>query len=212
MSINRSAEIRWIFEGKIKENIKERFNNGTFKPKYEERDDQYLVLAGLDKIGIKLREKKLEFKPLVSSKIEINLPDKINGKVELWEKWSLKDSEAGAFLHIPKNTDNENWIKINKSRFLRKYSMDNGISEEVNPDYRPDEGCGVEITGLIIDKTIESYWTLGFEAFGSNENIVNILSEVINNFFTEDTLISLNEQELCIDNSKSYPEFLTSII
>lgn len=218
MSLFRSAEIRWVFEGKPKQGIKSWFRNGGYMPSEETRKDQYLIFPGMEKIGIKLRQSKLEFKPIIQSNIDIALPSTIVGKPEVWEKWSIEDSEAGEFLYNYANNNEEHWINVEKSRLLRKFSADNGAIKEVNASERPNEGCGIEITELKIrklitnaDSTLTEYWSFGLEAFGGKDNICNILEQSINKFMSDDLVDEFKELSLTIDNSMSYPEFLFTI-
>jgi len=218
MSSFKSSEIRWMFDGELNRGVESWFKDGEFEPSIQERKDQYLIFPGMKFVGIKLRESKLEFKPLIQSNV-VTLPELGSGKVELWEKWSIEKSAAGDFLHSFAGTDPHHWISVYKKRMLRKYSCVGDVVKEIDVSKRPAEGCGIEITELKIPNPLNhvgndqvKYWTFGFEAFGNDENTATILDKTVKEFFHNNLLEKLDDFSLLVKDSMSYPEFLFNLL
>jgi len=215
----QSSEIRWFVENQLPNNVEEWFKTSKYLVGDNSRTDHYLIFPGMEKVGIKLRESNLEFKPIIKSGVPLKLPDNIFGKTEIWEKWSIKESEAGKFLHNFHTNNGNNWITLHKRRLLRKYSGEGGNACETEVSNFPEEGCGIEITDLEVtvpntnskDLIKYYYWTFGLEAFGRNENLVLILEKTLNDFFANNQSEQWNNLSLTKMNSKSYPEFLSEL-
>src|SRR5689334_455346 len=119
MSMVHSAETRWFVRSTLDPDLVAWFSSGPQKPKLEPpRPDDYLRLANCDTVGVKMRDgRKLEIKAQVSAP---KLFDRghVRGRIDEWIKWSFEDPAlppaAKAMMAA------EPWMKITKSRYLRK--------------------------------------------------------------------------------------------
>ena len=158
-----SVEIRWFFQGGMPDNLYSIFDDSDIQSKWDIRSDYYLLIEDSGNIGIKLRNSRLELKWLKRSN-NFTLPQlNIDGKIEYWVRWEWDNTKSFndilQFIHL--NKDNP-WIKIDKSRFQKKFkiqgdSLVDVSSEHVHFDY------AIEITQLKIYE--QSWWSIGFDSF-----------------------------------------------
>jgi hypothetical protein len=200
--MNYSAEIRWFFPGDFSEAVNERFNNySNISPKPEEpREDHYLLFPGCDTVGVKLRGGRFEIKALISPPRPVKFDFGVSGRVDQWVKWSID---------VPKSADfykNGEWIKVKKTRSLRKFSVDKGAPEEIDAKEKPDAGCNVEVTFIEIAAEQRQWVSVGFEAFGSIADTPKILDETVRKVLSGYELIPV--EKLSLHSSMSYPVWL----
>jgi hypothetical protein len=137
----------------------------------EKRTDVYLYDPSQTELGVKTRGENagVEVKGLVETltdTVEFNC-SKI--PIEIWSKWPSRalgfDASAGVTLH--------------KTRWLRKFDTAGSTPVEIASNAAPSEkGCHVEWT-IVSRPSGETCWTLGFEAFGRLDDIVNSLRSVV---------------------------------
>jgi hypothetical protein len=225
MNLAYSAEIRWILDGDAPTEVKAWFEKDKFCRREPVRLDYYLKFPGDEFVGIKLRTypeggQNLEFKPIIRTIENAQLPDGITGRAEEWEKWSIEDQAAKQYVQMlgEKNA----WHVVRKVRWLRKYSADNAITK-VNPKDRPDNGCNVELTELqfgTIDQIVQieagkarPFWTIGFEAFIKDDK--NRVQKILEDVLKQEVQTEDHPKELCqyliIANSTSYPKWLQKL-
>ncbi len=156
MFILPSVEIRWFGRGSPAPAMRAWFEAGERSPEAEPaRDDRYLAHPD-ESLGIKLRQGKLEIKRRESLLEPLILPG-VAGVVERWRKWSFALAED--------DLPSEAWIAVHKRRLVRKYACQDGRALAIAAAERPAQGCNVELTELTVHG--DSWWTLGFEAFGA---------------------------------------------
>jgi len=158
-----STEIRW-FSDKATPLVK-LFNTFPGKSSNAQvRTDRYLN-RNSESIGIKIREGRMEIKLLVGS--HQHTFKRHRWTIEDWVKCSYQDS-AGSLQKLGKiDSDNFSWIDILKKRKQKKYKIIKTTVTPVDFDEDINQGCTVEYTSIKVHETIP-YYTLGFEAFGKD--------------------------------------------
>jgi hypothetical protein len=169
------------------------------------REDRYL-LTGRDDIGFKARVEgdnpaKLETKYLLGSLGPAMLHERIVGNVERWRKLSLE-------AHDPALEKSGEWIRVAKTRRLRKFACEGRVVRQVDAMSRLDVGCAVEVTELEYDAAAGpgQAMTIGLDAFGPTESLLDVLLRVC-----ETALASVADLRLGFDRSESYPRWLARI-
>lgn len=199
-----TAEVRWFYRGAVPRQILAWFRRGGQKPvAVSSRVDYYLRLADGDgdRLGIKLREGRIEIKQRHGPTRVVRLHDRVAGQVEHWRKWSFPLDQAGSELSgllLPPSS----WIGVEKARRLRTYRVggDDTIVAVSATEY-PERGCSWELTGLRVRG--EAWWSLGFEAFGEQATLRQRLLLV-----AEHVLCADEPPVLEVQASFSYPRWL----
>jgi hypothetical protein len=196
-----SAEIRWIIAGTQQRDALHRWftRNGelpvmkkhatdaatppqtAFVREEPMRVDWYLRIPDCDSVGIKHREGRLEVKSIVAGPRPYT-HGSIVGRIDQWVKWSLEPSVTPPSALEDDLQRSGPWTRIEKIRFLQKYSSDTGHPLPVSPDSRPDAGCNIEVTHLKVD-ALNPWTTFGFEAFGEPARLDVILDEAVGYYF-----------------------------
>jgi hypothetical protein len=171
-----SAEIRWFWQDSPPPGLGSWFRS----PGYEvfppggdgskPREDEYLREENRCELGIKVRGKNghgVEIKGLVVTELGDLSIDPFKGTLELWCKWI-----SSALELKPGST-----VMILKWRLLRKFDTSGLAPREIelgedempkDPAVTlPEQGCNVELTRIHIPINDETWWTLGFESFGT---------------------------------------------
>jgi hypothetical protein len=198
MDIFDSVEVRWFIDDDDLARAATAIFAGA--PPEGRREDRYLV-TGRNDIGVKARVEvgkpaKLETKYLLESLGATRLHDRFTGVVERWRKLSLEMAD-------PTLEKNGMWVRVKKSRQLRRFEW---TGDGVRPALagRFAAGCLVELTALEVDieKRHERSLTLGFEAFGPENLLVEILSRT--------ATAALDTAPFALDakSSASYPSWL----
>jgi hypothetical protein len=200
--VGRTAEVRWFFEGRPPVPAVQWFENLGAQP--QERTDAYLRLLETDALGVKIRGGggSLELKLRERSHGERELVDGVDGSVEEWQKWSFEmtgNEPPARGLGLPAQL----WLEVTKVRRLAMYAPPSWTPSL--PEGRPVEGCGVELTGLRVGG--QEWSTLGFEAFGSEDRILESLTRATSEFFGELEL----PHGLGADASCGYPGWLQRV-
>jgi hypothetical protein len=190
--MDRTAELRWFFRRPPPQPVVDWFEKATDPP--ESRTDCYLVLAGTDALGVKVRggttRFELKLRPRPSERL--GLPGGITGELEEWQRWSLpRPAITRLFprLGLPK----ERWIEVTKQRRLTIIpSGDNA-------------GCRVELTGLQV--RAQEWWTVGFESYGTVADLVPALEAAADELFGSIDLPGT----LGADLSCGYPGWLATL-
>lgn len=142
----------------------------------KDRRDDYLRDPNQSELGIKRRGGKpgIEVKGLVSRVSGLST-EPFMGPVELWTKWT-----SGTVELDPAST-----IVTQKRRWVRKFDTSDGSPREIQVDEDegireplPDRGCNVEFTKLTMPNG-KLWWTLGFEAFGTLNDVESSLRNVV---------------------------------
>ncbi|MBD1939192.1 hypothetical protein H6F73_18060 [Microcoleus sp. FACHB-68] len=175
-----TAELRWFYQGILPNEMINWFQSeraGAQLELPEEREDLYLYAAGCEYLNIKLREERLEVKWRQAELGELSFGNAGEGKAEKWVKWICEAPPAQSLITaVPMETGE--WMRVKKSRMQRQYQV---LSDEsiisVPMDAEINQGCTVELTQLNVNG--EAWWSLAFEAFGEDENLITPLHEVV---------------------------------
>jgi hypothetical protein len=137
----------------------------------EKRTDVYLYDPSQTELGVKTRGKNtgVEVKGLVETLADTVEFNSCKIPIEIWSKWPSQtlafNASAGVTLH--------------KTRWLRRFNTAGSTPVEIaNDPARSEKGCHVEWT-IVSTPSGETCWTLGFEAFGRFDDIVNSLRSVV---------------------------------
>ena len=189
--MDRTAELRWFFRRPPPQPVVDWFEKAA-DPE-ESRTDCYLVLAGADALGVKVRggTTRLEFKLRPRPPQRLGLPGGIIGELEEWQRWSLPRGPISRFFPrfgLPKAP----WTEVAKQR--RKTTI----------PYRSDSGCRVELTGVQV--RAQEWWTVGLESYGPETDLVPALEAAADELFGSLDL----HGGLAADLSCGYPGWLAT--
>jgi hypothetical protein len=166
--MERTAELRWFFRGPAPAAVVAWFEAATDPP--QARSDAYLVLAGTDALGVKIRggTTRFELKLRPGPPSPLALPGGVSGQLEEWQRWSFARPGISRFfprLGLPR----DRWLEVVKRRRLATIP------------YRGEAGCRVELTALQVHD--QEWSTVGFEAFGPEPDLVPALQAAAERFF-----------------------------
>ncbi|HSF73696.1 MAG TPA: hypothetical protein VLA84_07840 [Microcoleus sp.] len=199
-----SLEMRWFYSGALPKSINQWFGSeslGGYLSPPEEREDIYLLVPSCDYLGVKLRGKTLEVKWRQGELGTMQFGNRWEGKAEKWLKWVCADTMAPIPADI---LATGKWVGVKKKRAQRLYQVSTPGSLMSVPVEAPiPQGCTVELTQLNINGS--AWWTLGFEAFGSESCLTESLQTV-----ASWTSKSYQAQKLKAEDSSAYPIWLGS--
>ncbi len=184
-----SAELRWFKRGKLPQEISKWFQQDDLEGQLqqpEEREDLYLYSPGIEYLGLKLRQGRLEIK---WRKAELGVQwfgNRVEGKVEKWGKWLCQDSTGESF-QLTDIVGEKSWVSVKKVRSQRLY-----------------ENCALELTQLNIGGN--DWWSLAFEA-SDDDSLIDNLKTIANLVFK-----TYNGLELQAQDSYAYPSWLDIVI
>ena len=196
-----SAEIRWFWRNEPAPGLRGWFMNSGFHNSQpggvSERTDEYLQNRGETELGIKIRggDEGVDIKGLVEVKKNGLSSEPFTGPIEIWTKWRCE------YIKL----ELKNTIAVEKERWMRMFDTTSADPMEINLEGKqlPSRGCGIEMTRLSVKN--ETWWTFGFEAFGTLDTIEKDLHSVAS------LLASQNPPPLGDAVIHSYPSFLNSI-
>jgi hypothetical protein len=109
-----TAEVRWFGPGAIPPAIRNWFRSGERQPLAEPvRVDHYLCLPGIDALGVKIRQGRIEIKQRTSQQGIVQFQERIAGLVEHWLKWSLELAVDDAAI-TAELTSQPDWLAVQK--------------------------------------------------------------------------------------------------
>jgi len=185
-----SAELRWFKRGKLPEEISKWFQQDDLEGQLqqpEEREDVYLYSPGIEYLGLKLRQGRLEIKWRKAELGVRRFGNRVEGKVEKWGKWLCEDSTEESF-QLTDVVGKKSWVSVKKVRSQRLY-----------------ENCAVELTQLNVRGS--DWWSLAFEATGDDDSLIENLQTVANLVFK-----TYNGLELQAQDSYAYPSWLNLVV
>ncbi len=212
-----SAEIRWYFAGRPPAAVASWFEAGGRAVRERERIDEYLALPGCETTGVKVRQGRIEVKAQTAAPALVDYPNGVRGFKDAWVKWSSRVSDGGSLRQLVTNPD-DRWIFVEKSRSLRKFTLEAGGPREVSAETSfASRGCQLEITAIrvLADEAgagalpadawrrASPWWSLSFEAFGDPPTLNESLDLVASEVFREPPPIALTAAA-----SFSYPVWL----
>jgi hypothetical protein len=152
----------------------------------------------LEGLSVKLRgDAMLEVKLQKGSAGLFEVPGLATGRISSWHKWSFPIGSQGQ--HV---SDSSDWRRVRKDRSISWFSPSGQAIPA--PDRGADEpsGCIVELTDITVGA--EAWWTLGFEATGSDagrRGAIQATAAVV--------LSEAEGVELRVDDSLPYSTWLT---
>ncbi|HEY3240256.1 MAG TPA: hypothetical protein VGL92_11865 [Acidimicrobiia bacterium] len=202
--MDTTLEVRWFGPGRPPDALTRRFDE-LGAPGPQTRTDTYLHLSGTDDLGVKLREggQAFELKLRQHDFGESKLGGRVAGSLERWQKWSFPVDDArcqAAGLGLP----GESLVEVEKRRRLVTYGL--ARDGTVSPvGGRQGDGCSVEVTMLALGGS--EWWSLGFEAFGSQDRLADALTATADAFFAAGGLSGV----LAGARSCAFPAWLQSV-
>lgn len=197
-----SVEVRWFFEGPIPDEIEKWFCRGGLLSKAAPREDHYVLFPAPLGLNVKLREGRLEIKPLVKALGARSFAADVSGNVQMWEKRSGGDAAFKEFERL-RTSSPDLWIAVTKERTLRKFSPGgDSIKEVAAGKVFLSNGCNVELTKITVKGS--DYWSLAFEAYGDPARVEESLMRVAALVLSD----KRHPQFFSAANSHSYPEWL----
>jgi hypothetical protein len=203
-----TVEVRWFHKGEIPPDVGRWFNEEDGDPEGQPaRIDHYLRVSEGESLGVKLREGRLEIKQRYGPSEVLRFGRNSTGRVEYWRKWSFllarAESEISRFIGTSKR-----WIGVRKERKLRAYKVTGkGVVSQVAISGNLDRGCGWELARIGIEGEDESWWSMGFEAFGQESELRDTLLLVAESILKMDTASRMG-----IEVSFGYPRWLKVIV
>jgi hypothetical protein len=177
---DRKIEMRWFLPGEIPAAVKSWFDPNAGAP--EERTDTYLVVAGHNAIGLKLRGSELELKERVAAQ-EVNFAGRrFSGLVETWAKWEWIVPSG----KLPKKKAKGKLVDVQKARWQRQF----------------EDGCAAELTS--VTAAGNRWWTVLVE--GPEEADAQAIVKCADRVFTD-----YPGPALQVSNSQSYPGWLLGL-
>jgi len=199
-----TLEARWFGPGRPPDALTRRFDV-LGVPGPQTRTDTYLFLAGTHDLGVKLREggKAFELKLRQHDFGEAKLAGDVTGTLERWQKWSFPVTDGScqaSGLGLP----GASLIEVEKNRRLATYRLAPAGTVSLVEE-RQGDGCSVEITSL--ETHGSQWWSLGFEAFGSQDRLADALMATAETFFAGADLASV----LATVPACAYPAWLHTL-
>lgn len=198
-----SVEIRWFFNGSLPPHILP-LNNPSIIDNYELRSDYYIAVRNCDYLGAKIRDGKLQIKWRKKKALFVIPETNIIGNTEHWTRWEWKDPEAYKdILSFIEFNDQSPFVKVDKKRLQKKFTINNNRIEEVSPkslnfDY------SMEITQLSVNNHF--WWSIGFDSFKSDNSISNL-----HNLIKSRGLLEF-KVKFTGENSYGYPHYISKIM
>lgn len=191
-----TAEVRWFVPGPMPEAVRAWPMVPAGTP--ERRTDRYLLFAGCETVGVKLREGRFEVKALTGPPEVVPFGQGIAGRVSRWAKWSRSEVDVDP-------ADRETWIEVAKARRQQTYRVVGGRLTGVSTYAHP--GCTVEVGTVEVDGA--AWWTLAFEATGPEAELRWRLHRVVAACVEAAPLA--DGVVLRLGHSLAYPAFLAGL-
>jgi hypothetical protein len=167
--LKQTDEIRWFYPQPMPPEVKSWFCSSRLCQEETLRTDQYLVLAGSNEVGVKVRGgEKFEIKARTLAPEPLMLLTGASvGFRDSWVKWTLEDCDA-ALKMAAVGTGSSEWVPVSKQRWLRKFQIaTSGQVEETDADAVIEHGCRAELSE--VDVRDSRWWTLALESFGDTD-------------------------------------------
>lgn len=205
-----TTELRWFCPGVLPSAGRDWFQQdalGQYLGSPESRKDQYLYIPACEYLNVKSRQGKLEVKLRQAERGILPLGHH-SGQVESWAKWRCDASQEGNWLEDAEGP----WVEVEKVRSQRQYQiLPNQAPIAIPTDSTVEEGCRVELTGLMIQDS--TWWSLAFEAFGTPVHQLAHLQRVANWIMQSHQPEKIElEVVLQVQHSYAYPKWLLATL
>lgn len=209
-----TVEVRWFFEGPCPAAVEQWFGQGR-TPEPEEREDRYLVLPGVTAVGIKLRGGVGQDQVRLEVKAQHGQPERFRpvpgvlGLAAAWSKWTLvlegDAISSGLEPPMPVRT-------TRKRRQVRRLAHDADVVREVPASASAESGCDLELAVVTLDGLPdEPWWSLAFEAFGSESRAWAALRTTVPHVFrTQGTPPVGSDEAFAAPSSMAYPAWIAA--
>lgn len=172
-----SAEARWFFPGPLPPAALDWLAAGRPLTPEPPRVDYYLLLPGLETVGVKWRQGRLEIKRRTGP-ARLFRRRWLVGRQEQWVKWAWAMAgvaPAAVPSHFVKLreaswiTPPAAWLAVSKQRYLQRWGVADGrltaVAAQLPP---PAAGCNLEWTEAQwpTQPGAPTWFTLGVEAYG----------------------------------------------
>lgn len=172
-----SLEVRWFFDGGLDAagpRVADWFTHqwralgraGEGPPAWPDtwRDDRYLLLPGVDDMGIKTREGRFEIKGRLADFGPWDFAAGVRGRVQRWAKWSYDlGSGTGVERVFAAPGDGAGGsVRVDKKRLLLPVALSVAGEDTTAPS---PPVVGVELVRIrLAGEVAETHWSIGFEA------------------------------------------------
>jgi len=198
-----TAEVRWFFEGPVPDEIEQWFCRNNLALKAAPREDHYLLCPPVLGLGLKLREGRLEVKPLIKTLGVRSFTADIAGTLQVWQKETYGEPAVTEFERLRTSAPHL-WIAVRKERTLRRFSLDGASIVEVPADrVFLRDGCNAELTTITVGGS--AYWSFNFEAYGNPSRVEDILQRAAIHVLKDERRPPYS---FPAQHSSSYPEWL----
>ena len=199
-----TIEVRWFLKGVVPLSVWTWYGRwGADLGQQPARVDYYLRIIGGDSLGVKLREGRIEIKQRYGKREIVRFAEGAAGTVEHWRKWSFPLVESGDLLAGLRDSSSS-WIGVRKERALRLFQvMEGGAVTALPASAVLPVGCGWEVANVKVEDAEESWWSVGFEAFGNEDERRNTLFSV-----SRHVLLAGQAPGLGLEDSYGYPRWL----
>ena len=169
-------EVRWIRPGTLDPQLSDWFSR--FPISTESRVDHYLSDPDIDGLSVKIRGgHTLEVKARCGRCGELVLPDRADGFLESWQRWSFHGRAANWGRR-----DSPGWIAVSKVRRMSFMDGEGKLSAR-GEEPECEMGCAIELTDVATAG--RQWWTLGFEAYGPADDLPGLLHSTAVTVFGE---------------------------
>jgi hypothetical protein len=194
----RTIEVRWLFPGQLDAAVAGWF--GRFPAETESRQDIYLVDPVFRSLSVKVRAgRALEVKMHHGTAGMLDLPGRVRGRIQSWQKWSFPVGPLSQDGDAPAG-----WTVIRKRRRISRFRLASEGVVAGAPGRASEPGCTVELTE--VQAHDESWWSLGFEAAGPADLLRRALDGTAALVFTR---ALPGGAELGLGDCQSYAEWLS---
>lgn len=201
-----TTEVRWFLPGVVPDRVWQWFDGQTQVPTGQPpRTDYYLRIAYGDALGIKLREGRIEVKQRQAQLGAVRFGKSATGHVEQWCKWSFPLAEAES--NMSELGDGlSSWIGVHKERKVRTFQVQDGAVIDASGTMFLEQGCAWEVAQVHLDKTAVPWWSVGFEAFGTEAERLALFRIVV-----AYCLGIADAPLLALRDSYSYPRWMLNL-
>ncbi len=191
-----TAEVRWFIEGALPGEVEAWFRDVAGASAWEARTDRYVRPAAPDGLGVKGRTGNLEVKRLAEVVGEEAFHERVTGRVERWRKWSFPLDDAARLRNGAGD-----WVAVAKRRQKGTFAVGDDVVERVPREEQAEQGCSLELAEVRAEG--RTWWSVSFEAFGPEPDLVGVLRRAAGHVFAE-----AEPPALGAARSMSYPRWL----
>jgi hypothetical protein len=201
VSIVDTTELRWFIDERLPPDVTSCFTRSGTAGILEERYDSYRIDDRCD-MGVKRRFRTtLELKVRRSTGDEIELDGGLEGRLEVWRKWSPADD-------LVEGGRNRRWIDVHKTVVKRRFTADGDeIGFTDSSLVAAGVGCDVEIVAVAVAGV--DAWSFAFAAYGPTTTRQGSITAAWRALDVSAPLV--DRTAASIGGSSGYPEWLDGV-